>query len=59
MEEQTLTAKLAAVKIKKEDAIGKRRKWRGGEGREMRDKNREERKCSKKGAGRKMSLGNL
>ena len=32
MEEQELTAKLAAVKIKKKDAICKRRKWRGGKG---------------------------
>ena len=69
MEEQTLTAELAAVKIKVEDAISKRRKWRGGEGREkrewnnerkreeeFRDKKRKERKFSKKGASRKMSL---
>ena len=33
MEEQKLTAELVAVKIKKKDAIGKRRKWGGGEGR--------------------------
>ena len=72
MEEQTLTAKLAAVKIKKEDAISKRRKWSGGEGmdmrkgrnerkreEELRDKKREERKYIKKGASRKMSLVNL
>ena len=32
MEEQELEAELAAVKIKKEDAIGKRRKWRRGKG---------------------------
>ena len=34
-EEQKLTAEaeLVAVKIKKKDAIGKTRKWRGGEGR--------------------------
>ena len=31
-EEQELTVKLVAVKIKKEDDIGKRRKWRGGKG---------------------------
>ena len=37
MEEQELTAHLAAMKIKKEDAIGKRRNWRGGEGREVRE----------------------
>ena len=36
-EEQKLTAKLVALKIKKKDAIGKRRRWRGGEGREMRE----------------------
>ena len=30
MEEQELTAELAAVKIKKKDAICKSRKWRGG-----------------------------
>ena len=30
MEEQELTTELAAVQIKKEDAIGKRREWRGG-----------------------------
>ena len=43
MEEQTLTAELAAVMINKEDAISKRRKWKGGEGREMRE-GRKERK---------------
>ena len=43
LEEQTLTAELAAVKIMKEDAIRKRWKWRGGEGREMR-KGRHKRK---------------
>ena len=43
VEEQTLTAELAAVKIMKEDAISKRWKWSGGEGREMR-KVRHERK---------------
>ena len=72
MEEQKLTAELVAVTIKKKDAIGKRRKWRGGEGREMRegrnkskreeefmDKKRKERKYSRKGASRKMSLVNL
>ena len=32
MEEQELTAELAAVKIKKKDAIRKRRKWRRGKG---------------------------
>ena len=37
IEEQTLTAELAAVKIKKRDAISKRRKWRGGGGMEMRE----------------------
>ena len=31
MEEQILRAELAAVKIKKEDAIGKRRKRKRGE----------------------------
>ena len=36
VEEQTLTEELAAVKIKKEDAIRKIRKWRGGEGDEGR-----------------------
>ena len=72
MEEQTITEELAAVKIKKEDAISKRRKWRGGEGREMREghnerrrkeeiraKKRGERKYSGQGASRKMSLVNL
>ena len=38
MEEQNLTAKLVAVMIKKKVAICKRRKWRGGEGREMRER---------------------
>ena len=37
MEEQTLTAELASVKITKDDAIGKIGKRRGGEGREMRE----------------------
>ena len=37
MEEKELTAELAAVKTKKEDAIGKRSKWRGGDGSEMRE----------------------
>ena len=32
MEEQELTAEVVAVKIKKEDDIDKRRKWRGGKG---------------------------
>ena len=32
-EPQKLAAELVAVKIKKKDAIGKRRKWRGGTGR--------------------------
>ena len=72
MEEKKLTTELVAVKIKKEDAIGKRRKWRGGEEREMRegrneskreeefrDKKREERKYSNKGASRKMRLVNI
>ena len=36
-EQQKLAAELVAVKIKKKDAIDKRRKWRGGEGREMRE----------------------
>ena len=36
IEEQTLTAELAAVKIKKEDTISKRRKWRRGNGDEGR-----------------------
>ena len=37
LEEQKLTAELAAVKIKKTDAIGKRRKGRGrGKGEEGR-----------------------
>ena len=69
MEEQTMTAELAAVKIKKEHAISKRRKGRGGDGMEMRegrngrkreeefrDKKKEERKYSKKGANRKVGL---
>ena len=43
MEEQKLTAKLVAVMIKKKVAICKRRKWRGEEGREMRE-GRNERK---------------
>ena len=66
MEEQKLTAELVAVKITKNDAIGKRRMWRGGEGRErregryerkreeeIRDKKREARRNSKKGPQRK------
>ena len=32
MEEQELMAEQTAVQIKKEDAIGNRRKWRGGKG---------------------------
>ena len=44
MVEQTLTAELAAVKIKKRDAISKRRKWRVGEGREMREGRNERRR---------------
>ena len=61
-----------AVKIKKEDVIGKRRKYRGGEGREMReghnkrkmeeefrDKTREERKYRKKRFSKNMSLVDL
>ena len=72
MERQKLMAKLVAVKIKKREAIGKRRKWRGGERREMRegcnerkreeklwDKKREEIKYSKMGASRKMSPVNI
>ena len=34
MEKKELTAELAAVKMKKKDAIHKRRKWRGGKGAE-------------------------
>ena len=37
MEEQELTVELAAVKTKKEDVIGKRMKWKGGEGREVKE----------------------
>ena len=37
MEEQKLMAVLVAVKIQKKDAMGKRRKCRGGEGREIRE----------------------
>ena len=45
MEEQELTAELAAMKIKKKDAIRKRRKWRGGKGSEggLSERKREER----------------
>ena len=69
MEEQKLTAELVAVNIKMKYAICKRRKCREGEGRqtregcneskreeEFRDKKREERKYSNKGASRKISL---
>ena len=45
LEEQELTAELAALKIKKKNAIHKRRKWRGGMGGEggCSDRKREER----------------
>ena len=45
LEEQELTAELAALKIKKKDAIHKRRKWRGGKGGEggCSERKREER----------------
>ena len=72
MEEQTLTAEVVAVKTKKKDAIGKRRKWRGGERRERREgcneskreekfwsNKREEIKYSKKGASRKICPVNI
>ena len=41
--QQKLTAKLVAVMIKKKVAIFERRKWMGGEGREMKE-GRNERK---------------
>ena len=72
MEEQTLTAELAAVKVKKEDAIALAKGGSGGEGRErreecierkreekIRDKKRKERKLNKQGVNRKKSLVNL
>ena len=46
MEEQKLTAELAAVKMKKEDAIRNIRKWREGERREV-SEGRNERKIKR------------